>query len=102
MSALQQTLFVFVFILPVRIFFLIFWVCVYTAMCLIGTRNVKDLSEPMSEKSRWWISKFLTMFDFIVNHHLCDIVNTCIGVHMVKIKGDVSVRFLSLSLMIDD
>eukprot|EP01096_Ripella_sp_DP13-Kostka_P007782 TRINITY_DN2865_c0_g1_i1.p1 TRINITY_DN2865_c0_g1~~TRINITY_DN2865_c0_g1_i1.p1 ORF type:complete len:335 (+),score=129.20 TRINITY_DN2865_c0_g1_i1:36-1007(+) len=87
---LLKTVFALLFIFPVRAFFLIFWICVYGMFCFIGARNVKNFDEPIDEKSRWWIAKFFTMFDWILNHNLCDILNICLGIPFVKVTGDNS------------
>eukprot|EP01095_Lingulamoeba_sp_RSL-Kostka_P003947 TRINITY_DN15063_c0_g1_i1.p1 TRINITY_DN15063_c0_g1~~TRINITY_DN15063_c0_g1_i1.p1 ORF type:complete len:317 (+),score=97.39 TRINITY_DN15063_c0_g1_i1:65-1015(+) len=85
---LIKTIFVSMFILPVRILFFMIWFGLYLIFMKIGTKDIKDYSKPISKEERYWFDNVLDTFDFIFGIRLSDFYSICLGFPCIRVTGN--------------
>jgi len=89
---LIKTIFVGMFILPIRILFFMIWFGLYLIFMSIGTKDIKDFTKPIDEKHRFWFDEILDTFNIIFGVRLTDFFSICIGFNCIRVKGDNSME----------
>jgi len=84
-----KTVFVVIFILPIKIIFSIWWLSVYFVFIWLGTRGEKDPKGPPNKWGRFWASGILDTFKW-ANFKLTDWFTFSIGYPFIKSFGDNS------------